>query len=48
MQNVDEISKERALKLFGSKEIGNFEVGTTKGLQQIHQYLFGGPYNFSG
>lgn len=48
MQNVDEISKARAEKLFGSKEIENFEVGTSKGLQQIHEYLFAGLYDFSG
>jgi cell filamentation protein len=48
MQNVDEISKERAKKLFGSQEIQNFEVGMAKGLQQIHEYLFGGLYDFAG
>ncbi|MDR1300368.1 MAG: Fic family protein [Candidatus Nomurabacteria bacterium] len=48
MQNIDEISKERALKLFDSPEIGSFEVGTTKGLQQIHEYLFSGLYDFAG
>ncbi len=48
MQNVDEISKERAIKLFGSQEIKSFEVGTIKGLQQIHEYLFGGLYDFAG
>ncbi len=48
MQNVDEISKERALKLFGGQEIKGFEVGTTKGLQQTHEYLFGGLYDFAG
>lgn len=48
MQNIDEISKERAIKLFGSDEIASFEVGTTKGLQQIHEYLFGGLYDFAG
>ncbi|MDR3558500.1 MAG: Fic family protein [Candidatus Pacebacteria bacterium] len=48
MQNVDEISKERAKKLFGSTEIQAFEVGTTKGLQQIHGYLFEGLYDFAG
>jgi len=48
MKNVDEMSKERALKLFGSKDIANFEVGTTKGLIQIHEYLFGGLYDFAG
>ncbi len=48
MKSVDEISKERAKKLFGSQEIDSFEVGTTKGLQQIHEYLFADLYDFSG
>ena len=48
MTNIDEVSKERALQLFGSTEIGSFEVGTTAGLQQIHSYLFGGLYEFAG
>ncbi|MFO0971083.1 MAG: Fic family protein [Candidatus Saccharimonadales bacterium] len=48
MQNIDEISKQRAIKLFGSNELSSFEVGTTKGLQQIHEYLFGGLYDFAG
>lgn len=48
MKNVDEVSKKRALRLFGSNEITNFEVGTTKGLQEIHKYLFEGLYDFAG
>ena len=48
MKNVDEISKERAKKLFSSREIEGFEIGTTKGLQQIHSYLFLGLYDFAG
>ena len=48
MKNVDEISKGLAKKLFGSKEIESFEVGTAKGLQQIHKYLFGDLYDFAG
>ena len=48
MKNADETSKERAKKLFGSKEIEGFEIGTAKGLQQIHRYLFDGLYNFAG
>ena len=48
MKNVDEISKERAIKLFGSEDLKNFEVGTIRGLQQVHQYLFGGLYDFAG
>lgn len=48
MNNTDEVSKDRALKLFGSSEITNFEIGTTKGLQEIHKYLFEGLYDFAG
>ncbi len=48
MQNIDEISKQRAVKLFDSAELSSFEVGTTRGLQQIHEYLFGGLYDFAG
>ncbi len=48
MRNVDEISKERAIKLFDSGDLLSFEVGTTKGLQQIHEYLFAGLYDFAG
>jgi cell filamentation protein len=48
MLNVDETSKERALKLFGGPEIKGFDIGTTQGLQQIHEYLFGGLYDFAG
>ena len=48
MQNIDEISKKRAIKLFASTELSSFEVGTIKGLQQIHEYLFGGLYDFAG
>ena len=48
MQNIDELSKKRAIKLFDSSDLASFEVGTTKGLQQIHEYLFGGLYDFAG
>lgn len=48
MQNIDELSKQRAIKLFGSSELSSFEVGTTKGLQQIHEYLFADLYDFAG
>ncbi len=48
MKSVDEISKERAIKLFDSQEIKSFEIGTTKGLLQIHKYLFGELYDFAG
>jgi len=48
MQNIDEISKRRAKELFDSADLSSFEVGTTKGLQQIHQYLFKDLYDFAG
>ncbi len=48
MQNIDEISKDRAKKLFNSEEITGFEVGIFQGLKQIHKYLFGGLYDFAG
>lgn len=48
MKDIDEISKQRAVKLFNSTELSSFEVGTTKGLQQIHEYLFEGLYDFAG
>jgi len=48
MQSIDAISKERAIKLFDSGDLSSFEIGTTKGLQQIHEYLFDGLYDFAG
>lgn len=41
-------SKKKAYTLFESNLIVEFELGTTKGLQQIHAYLFGGLYAFAG
>jgi cell filamentation protein len=48
MRNIDEISKQRAIKLFDSPDLSSFEIGTTKGIQQIHEYLFGNLYDFAG
>ncbi len=48
MNDIDKKSLEKAKKLFSSNEINNIEVGTVKGLQQIHKYLFDGLYNFAG
>jgi cell filamentation protein len=47
-RDIDSISKQRALDLFGSSELSGFEVGTFRGLQQIHGYLFGDLYDFAG
>lgn len=46
--SIDGQSKKKAYSLFESHLINEFEVGTTKGLQQIHAYLFGGLYDFAG
>ncbi len=48
MQDIDEISKQRAKELFDSNDLSSFEVGTIKGLQQIHQHLFENLYDFAG
>jgi len=45
---IDGQSKKKAYTLFESNLINEIEVGTTKGLQQIHAYLFGGLYDFAG
>lgn len=48
MNKIDELSIEKARKLFDSGDISACEVGTTKGLQQIHKYIFDGLYEFAG
>lgn len=45
---IDGQSKKKAYTLFESSLIDNIEVGTVKGLQQIHSYLFGGLFDFAG
>ena len=47
-ETIDGKSKTKAYALFDSSFIHSIEVGTTKGLQQIHGYLFGGLYDFAG
>ena len=47
MKDIDKKSLEKAYKLFDSSDIDNIEVGTLKGLQQIHKYLFDGLYDFA-
>ena len=45
---LDEKSKQKAYELFESGLIKDIEVGTVKGLRQIHAYIFGGLYDFAG
>lgn len=45
---LDEQSKKKAYDLINSGVIYDIEVGTTRGLQQIHSYLFEGLYDFAG
>jgi cell filamentation protein len=41
-ETIDGKSKSKAYALFDSSLLDTLEVGTVKGLQQIHGYLFGG------
>ena len=45
---IDAQSLNKAHALFESGDIDRIEVGTVKGLQDIHRYLFGGLYDFAG
>jgi cell filamentation protein len=47
-ETIDGKSKTKAYALFDSSFINSIEVGTIKGLQQVHGYLFGGLYDFAG
>ncbi|MBQ0047493.1 MAG: Fic family protein [Prevotellaceae bacterium] len=46
--SIDGQSKQKAYALFNSNILETIPEGTTKGLQQIHAYLFGGLYDFAG
>lgn len=48
MKNIGKKSLENAYRLFETKDIEFIEIGTTKGLQAIHKYLFDGLYDFAG
>lgn len=47
-ESIDGKSRSKAYALFESSLIDSIEVGSVKGLQQIHAYLFGGLYDFAG
>ena len=44
----ERITKLKALELFDTDKINEFEVGTFKGLSDIHSYLFSDIYDFAG
>ncbi|MFI3229562.1 MAG: Fic family protein [Bacillota bacterium] len=46
--SLDGQSKKKAYSLYESNLLNQIEVGTVKGLQQIHAYIFGGLYDFAG
>ena len=47
-RHINEQSLKKAYHLFESGDIDTIEVGTAKGLCQIHRYIFEGLYNFAG
>ena len=46
--SIDGKSREKAYAMWESGLMDSVEIGTTRGLQQIHGYLFGGLYDFAG
>lgn len=48
MKSIGEQSLQNAYRLFESGAIDAVEVGTLRGLLDIHKYLFGGLYDFAG
>lgn len=47
-ETINGRSRSKAYALFESELLEGVEVGTVRGLQQIHAYLFGGLYDFAG
>ena len=47
-QEIDELSLAKAHRLYETGDVLRMQVGTVKGLCQIHHYLFEGLYDFAG
>lgn len=47
-KDEERITKLKALELFDTNIINEFEIGTYKGLSSIHNYLFSDIYDFAG
>ncbi len=48
LKEEERITKLKALELFDSNKINEFEVGTFDGLLKIHKFLFDDIYDFAG
>lgn len=48
LSDIDQQSLENAKRLIASADLEDIEIGTTRGLQQIHRILFDGLYDFAG
>ena len=48
MKDEELLSKKRSIELWDKKLINEFEVGSLKGLQEIHKYLFQDIFDFAG
>lgn len=48
MKDEELKSKRRAVELYDSGKINEFEVGTAEGLRQIHEFLFQDVFDFAG
>lgn len=47
-KEIDKLSLEKAYALFDTGDIDHIEVGTVRGLCDLHRYLFDGLYDFAG
>lgn len=48
LSDIDQQSLENAKRLIAGADLEDIEIGTTRGLQQIHRALFDGLYDFAG